>query len=392
MKILFFTNEYSHPKLPSNGGVGTFFKIMSEELTIRGHEVYVYGFLKKPIQFEDGGIKFSFFKKFSKQFPLKELMRSISSKLNLKNSELYYLKKERQFFSVQLKSYCKENHIDIIESFVFNGITAYWDNSTPLVLRFHGSRGFWHFYLGAKKEEHKIQMEQRALENTIYTINVSRFCAEAVKKIYNVETDKIIYNGIDTTFFSPEALAEPKGKSIFYFGTLSKAKGVDTLCKVFNEVVKKFPEASLHLIGRGEYYWDYLKRSILSDEAIENVTHHGPKQLADLATLLQKAAVCVVPSLNETFGLTVIEAMALEIPVIASDIPSFNEIIDHQHNGFIAKNKNDYLNYISFLFENNEEAKRIGRNARIKVVSNFNIQKMIEDSLRYYFHILENSN
>lgn len=389
MKIVFFTNEYSHPNLPSSGGVGSFLKTMAETMTKLGHDVHIYGFAKHSLTFEDQGIRFEFFKTYKKQFPVSELIRSISVKLGNKNTELNFLKKERQFLAKQLKTYCEKHQIDLIESFVFNGFTAYWDNSTPLVIRFHGSRGFWHYYLGAKKEAHKILMEQKALETTPYTVAVSQFSADAVQKIYNISIDKIIYNGIDAHLFSPNKDIEEIEHSIFYFGTLSKAKGVDMLCEVFNTVVEQHPNASLHLLGRGKDYLEHLSTSVLSANAQKNIHYYGAKQLHELPQLLGQATVCVFPSLNETFGLIVAEAMALEKPVIASNIPSFNEIITHGDTGFIANSIEDYMQYIDLMFINSEEKKRISINARARILSTFTKDKMVESSIRYYQEILD---
>jgi len=388
MKILFFTNEYSHQKLPSSGGVGSFIKIIAQELLIQGHEVCVYGFSKKKHEFQDGSVKVKFFKKYAKQFPFSEFLRSLSKSLKIKSSEMFFLKKERQYLANQLKKYALKNNIDIIESFVFGGYTSQWDNTIPLVLRFHGSRGFWHYYLGQKKEAHLIHLEQIALENTPYTIAVSEFSAVAVKDMYNLEVDKIIYNGIDIEQFSPQDNVDELEQSIFYFGTISKAKGIDILCQVFNDVIKKYPKTTLHLIGRGNDYWDEVSSQILSKEAKNNATYYGAKQIDELPRLVQQATVCVFPSLNETFGLIVTEAMALEKVVIVSDIPSFNNIIKHTEDGFIAKKQEDYVSYISEMFNNYEDRKRIGKAARDKVNNNFTIQKMTESTITYYQSIL----
>ncbi|WP_299335779.1 glycosyltransferase family 4 protein [uncultured Psychroserpens sp.] len=389
MKIVFFTNEYAHPKLPSSGGVGSFLKTMAESMSKLGHEVHIYGFSKRAVAFGYDNIKITYIKNYKKQFPFSEFLRSISGKLNLKNAELNFLKKERRYLAKELKNYCKIHDIDIIESFVFNGFTAYWNNSTPLVIRFHGSRGFWHYYLGAKKEEHKIHMEQKALEATPYTVTVSQFSANALKHIYAIDVDTIIYNGIDANLFAPNPNIKEIEHSIFYFGTISKAKGLDTLCKVFNEVIKAYPDASLHLIGRGTNYLDHLKTNVLSPVAKDNVTYYGAKQIEELPKLVSKATVCVFPSLNETFGLIIAEAMALQKPVIASDIPSFNEIITPKENGFIAKTLQDYTKYIDLIFTNSEEKLRISKNARAHVLSTFTKEKMVETSIAYYQEILD---
>ena len=208
MKILFFTNEYSHKKLPDCGGVGTFLKTLAEALTKKGYHVHVFGFSKKKIQFYEGNIHFNFIKKYSKGHFLTELVRSIGAKLNSDALQLFFLKKERKYLANKLKKYALKNKIDVIESFVFSGYTAYFDNSTPLVLRFHGSRGFWHYYLGQKKESLKILMEQKALENASKIVAVSEFSALAIQKMYSIDTHNVIYNGIDTKVFAPNPSIE----------------------------------------------------------------------------------------------------------------------------------------------------------------------------------------
>lgn len=392
MKILFFTNEYSHPKLPNSGGVGTFLKIMSESLSKQGHDIYVYGFSKKPIEFNDSGIHFKFIKKYSKKFRIREFSRSLASKLGYKNANLNFLIKERKYYAKKLKAFCKTNKIDIIESFVFNGYTAFWDNSTPLVLRFHGSRGFWHYYLGAKKDEFKIKMEQIALEKAKYIVAVSKFSSDAVKNIYNTKVNAIIYNGIDSIFFAPNKTEfKIKKKSIFYFGTLSKAKGVDTLCKVFNTISEKFPDATLNLIGRGDNFWEHLSKEILTQNALSKTYYHGPKNPKELTELLQEANVCVFPSLNENFSLAIEEAMSLEKIVIASDIPAFKEIINHGENGLIAQKKEDYIEHLSNIFKSPENYNSIAKKAREDIIEFYTKEKMVEKSYLLYQNILLNN-
>lgn len=384
MKILFFTNEYSHEKLPDCGGVGTFLKVLAEALVKKGHHVYVFGFSRKKIQFSDRNIHFYFIKKYSKGHFLTELIRSLGAKLNSDLLQLFFLKKERKYLAKKLKKYTFKNKIDVIESFVFSGYTAYYDNSIPLVLRFHGSRAFWHYYLGQKKEALKILMEQKALENASKIVAVSEFSAEAVQKMYSIDTHKVIYNGIDTKVFSPDSSVETIGQSIFYFGTLSDAKGVDKLAKIFNEVNRSYPDASLHLIGKGKAYWDYLREHVLSGDAKKQTTYYGAKQLNELPKLLSKANLICFPTNGENFPFSFLEAMALEKLVIASNIPVTKEIIEHKKTGFIANNESDFLKYISYAFDNPKQVHKIAVNARKHSVANFSQEKMVKETLNLY--------
>ena len=388
MNILFFTNEYAHPDLPAAGGVGSFLKTLAKEFTDNGHTIHVFGFSKKNKSFKEGKIQFHFFKKYSKSFPISEGVRSITSRMNIKSAELYFLKKERKYLANKLKKYAELNNIDIIESFVFNGYTAFWDNSTPLVLRFHGSRGFWHYYLNQEKDELKISMEQKALEATPYTVAVSNFSANAVKKIYSINVDKVIHNGIDHKLFSPIENIKKIPQSIFYFGTLSNAKGVDKLCQVFNQTIEEFPKASLHIIGRGNSYWENECQDLLSKKALKSTKYYGPKNNNHLPKIISQATICIFATKNENFSLAIEEAMALKIPLIASNIEATEEIIDHKKNGFLANSIEDYLDYIKLLFKNDDLRKSIGDNARLKIQEKFTKEKMAQQTLDYYQEIL----
>ena len=389
MKILFFTNEYSHKKLPDCGGVGTFLKVLAEALVKKGHHVYIFGFSRKKIQFSDRNIHFYFIKKYSKRHFLTELIRSVGAKLNSNLLQLFFLKKERKYLAKTLKKHAFKNKIDVIESFVFSGYTAYYDNSIPLVLRFHGSRAFWHYYLGQKKETLKILMEQKALENASKIVAVSEFSAEAIQEMYSIDTHKVIYNGIDTNVFSPDSSVETIDQSIFYFGTLSDAKGVHTLAKIFNEVVKLHPKASLHIIGKGKAYWNNLYENILSPDAREQTVYYGAKQLNELPKLLRKANLICFPTKGENFPFSFLEAMALEKLVIASNIPVTKEIIEHRKTGFIANNESDFLNYIFYAFDNQEEGRKIAVNARKHSVANFSQEKMVKETLNLYNELIK---
>ena len=388
MRILFFTNEYAHKDLTPAGGVGTFFKIMTSELTKRGHTVFIYGFSKKNFKIEDDEATIIFFKKYFKQYPLAELSRSVSSKLGLKKTSRYFVEKERKYLAKKLRNYAKTQDIDVIQSFTFSGFTAFWQNTIPLVTRFHGSRGFWENYLGDSGNFLKIEMEKKALEATPYTVANSYFSADFIKEYYRVSVDTVIQNGINTKLFKPNNSVKTIEKSIFYFGTLSKAKGVDRLAQVFNAIVEKHPTATLHLIGKNESYFNFLKNDVFTEKATNNTTYYGPVVLEKIPAKLSQASVIAVPSRGETFGFTIVEAMAMEKPTIVFNIPVSKEIITHKEDGLIANNKEEFITHIDQVFTNPQDYNSLKLNARKKVLANFTQELMVEKSIKYYEHIL----
>lgn len=233
-------------------------------------------------------------------------------------------------------------------------------------------------------------MEQKALDNTSHIAAVSNFSAEAIQKIYNVNTQKVIYNGINTTVFSPDEKTIKINQSIFYFGTLSAAKGLDKLVNVFNTIIEKFPNSSLHLIGRGSDYWEHTIKKTLTPIALKSTTYYGAKQVYELPKLLNKATLICLPTKGENFPFSFLEAMALEKPVILSEIPVTKEIITHQKNGLIANTKEDFVSQISYVFNNPEKAHELAINARKHIVKNFTQKRMVENTITYYENILNN--
>jgi glycosyltransferase involved in cell wall biosynthesis len=93
---------------------------------------------------------------------------------------------------------------------------------------------------------------------------------------------------------------------------------------------------------------------------------------------LQKIDIGLYPLPNEKWvygksGLKAIQFMALGIPVVATAIGTNHRVIDHGINGFLAKNKNDWKNFIKILCENHTKRIEMGKKAREKVKEQFSV-------------------
>jgi glycosyltransferase involved in cell wall biosynthesis len=113
------------------------------------------------------------------------------------------------------------------------------------------------------------------------------------------------------------------------FCRLERWKGPHTLIAAFAEVVADEPEARCLIVGKPHpgdpSYADELHRMVADLELSENVIFPGWK--ADVSTWMSAVDVVVSASTNEPFGLTVIEALALGKPVVATDSGGPAEII-----------------------------------------------------------------
>ncbi len=388
MNIVFLTNEYASADLPG-GGVGTFIKIIAAEISGKGHQVHVLGFSKKDLAFRDGDVQVVFRKSYFKRYPLLEIVRSVAHSLHWHAGMRFLRMREMKYVACVLKKFIAKHNIEIIESHAYNGFAACWDNSTPLVIRFHGSAGFDWKFRRRKKKPLRMYFEKKALLHTPYVIAVSEFSGRSIGEIYNIRLHpKIIYNGIDTAVFSKKADAAVIPESLFYFGTLSQAKGLPELCEVFNRIVPLFPNASLHLLGRGHEFFETTIAKLLSPEALARTTYYGEKELTEIPEIIQKAAVCVVPSLNETFGLVYVEAMAMEKIVVAANNDVVGEIITDKKNGFIANGTEDYVAIISKIFTQPSAYSDIAENGRKTVLEKFTKEVMTDKTVAYYRQML----
>ena len=84
--------------------------------------------------------------------------------------------------------------------------------------------------------------------------------------------------------------------------------------------------------------------------------------------------------------------MALGIPVVASAIGANYRVIDHGVNGFLAKNNNEWKNFISILCNNHSKRKVMGKKAREKVIEKFSVKANRSIYLKIFDKTFKNIN
>ncbi|MFD0962615.1 glycosyltransferase family 4 protein [Pseudofulvibacter geojedonensis] len=384
MNILLFTSEYNHPKLKASGGAGTFFKILAKELVKKGHKVYVFGFGKEAISFSDEGVFVSFNKNIKSNLLLKIAKRTLPvAKYNYLKGDF-----DRFLWAKQLKRFIKGKKIDIIETWDYRANFLYLDKiELPVIIRCHGSANVLKKYFGISLFDDAIlKLEQKAFKRFHNIIAVSQYSRKINNEVFNKNNIKVIYNGINTDFFCPNTQISKIEQSIFYFGTLADNKGLKELVFIFNELIKTTPKASLHLIGKGQKYFDNLK-SLFSKEALLRTTYYGVVDRALLPEILNKAHVFVFPTKGENFPFSFLEAMAMQKPVIVSNIEVSKEIISNNENGYIASSKEDFVKLINIIFKNNTD--QVALRARKTIVDKFSVSQMVDNTLNFYNKIID---
>ena len=151
---------------------------------------------------------------------------------------------------------------------------------------------------------------------------------------------RVINNGVDLDMFCPRDNCPADDGYILFVGRLVTQKGVEYLIRAFYYVLQKFPDVRLKVVGDGDL-GARLRRLctnlMISAEHVEFIRPRQWMSRPQVAELFQGARVVVVPSIYEPFGMTAIEALACQRPVIASRTGGLMDIIKPNVNGFLAE-------------------------------------------------------
>ncbi|MFA6197755.1 MAG: glycosyltransferase family 1 protein [Patescibacteria group bacterium] len=176
----------------------------------------------------------------------------------------------------------------------------------------------------------------RSLQRARRIIAVSEATKNDIIRTFKVEPKKIsvIYEGVnkEKSQLTAEGVAykyDIKLPYVLYVGTIEPRKNIDRLVKAYRSVVTKHPSlAKYQLVLAGHRGWKSTEVfQLLSDPAWhERIKYLNYIPHDDKISLIAGAAVFVFPSLYEGFGLPVLEAMALGVPVITSNTSSLPEV------------------------------------------------------------------
>lgn len=203
--------------------------------------------------------------------------------------------------------------------------------------------------------------------------------------------------GIDLNYFNPELnevkhVAEKiRKQGIFTFvfvGRLVGDKGINELVEAFICLHKDFPATQLILVGSEEGELDPLKPDTLSKIKSEDYIHAVGRQ-TDVRPWLLASDAFILSSYREGFPNVVIEAGAMGLPSIVTDINGANEIIVDGENGVSVPSKDAKAleEAMKFFIENPDKVRAMGKNSRPMIASRFE-QSYVRKCLKDYYRTI----
>ena len=223
-----------------------------------------------------------------------------------------------------------------------------------------------------------------------------------------------VNNGVDADYFVPGDRQHDKtAPQMLFVGRISPEKGIHDLIDAFIKITEKYPQAELtiagpHIVVEKEFLFDlqhepevqalkpfyehnYLEyiKSKIPDRLASQVTFTGSLPQQELLPYYQKADVVINPSLSEAFGMSLIEAMATQTPVVATKIGGMPETVDDGVTGRIVEPGNPIAlaDATIEIISNPQKAKVMGEAGRTKVLQRYSWSKIAETLVNRYADI-----
>jgi len=151
---------------------------------------------------------------------------------------------------------------------------------------------------------------------------------------------------------------------ILFVGRLGREKSVDVLIEGEKEIVKKHPNVKLLIVGDGPDM-EHFKKMVKEYGLEKNVIFTGKVSYDDIPLYYEAADLFATASKTETQGLTVIEAMAASLPVLAINDDSFRIVVVDELNGYLFEDLNDYVKKVDYLIGNPKKLSKMSKQARV---------------------------
>lgn len=297
----------------------------------------------------------------------------------------------------KLKALIKKHNIDIVQTFHFKS-----DTYGVLVSKLSGVSKI----ISSRRDVGDLKKPRQIFLNKIINRFIDRYITvcntvgEKVHKTEGIPRDKMItiYNGVDLNKFNPnntvlQDIKENLGlkEDDFVIGTSAvfrPEKAYHILFKGIEKVLPFIKNLKVLVLGSGvtkSYFEDYCNRGPLRDIVkfmgfVDDVENYLP-----LMNIF-----CYVPDKNEGFSNAILEAMAMERPIIATDVGGNTEAVANGINGIIIppSNADALADAILYLYNNSDTRCRMGIKSRERVEQFFTLQQMIKNHERLYLEMM----
>ncbi|RJQ33095.1 MAG: glycosyltransferase family 1 protein [Actinobacteria bacterium] len=273
------------------------------------------------------------------------------------------------------------------------GRVAAFSFNIPIIITIHNFMS----YQNASFLKRRLSsfIDRQLDKKTSITIAVSHQLKKALIEKEGLDADKIkvIHNGInpvlgDLGMINKTELGfSPNDFIILNIGRMVSFKGQKYLVEAFLKISKKIPKIKLVIVGSGPLE-DELRDQIKSlglEKSVKLITNP-----VDINRIYFSSDLFVLPSINEPFGLVVLEAMSAKLPVIATSSGGVVEIIDNGKDGLLVppSDSESLALAIESLYKDKDLRQKLIFNAHAKLNDEFTLEIMVDKTNAIYQEVL----
>lgn len=395
MRICLISEEY--PTASSGwGGIGTYTHTLAQGLAASGNSVFVISRSEeKEEEYQDGSVLVCRIRAVNFPVPF------LHPYLNIFGYSLAVKKK--------LEKVIREKEIDIVEAPEYAAEAFFFSRSKrsiPLVVRLHTPHIVTEEIIGSKPNYYSRivrWMEKETVTHADVITSPSRSLAELCRvKMGCTLSPVVIPNPIDASqFLRVEYQSRLSNQVLLSVGKFQDLKNVKLLIEVLPEVLKKFPQTRLRLIGgdtltapQGGSYRGMLERLARELGVEGNIEFLAMRPRNKLLEHYQQARLAIIPSLFENFPYTCLEAMSCGCPVIASRVGGLPEMIEEGVSGFFFQpdGREELAEKIVTLLTDPVLAEKMGGEAALRTRRYYSQEIVIPQILNIYRGLVNKGN
>ena len=236
-------------------------------------------------------------------------------------------------YSVVASIIAEENDFDLIHAHDWltypAGIAAMEVSGKPLIIHVHATD---FDRSGGSVNPDVYNIEKRGMDAASKIITVSNLTREIVINKYNIHPDKVetVYNAVEPVNFSNDTIVN-KGfdeKVVTFLGRITLQKGPEYFIEAAYKVLKMMNNVRFVMAGSGDMMERMMRRAAAL-KITDRFHFTGFLKGRDVFTMLAMSDVYIMPSVSEPFGISPLEAMQSNVPVIISKQSGVSEILTH---------------------------------------------------------------
>lgn len=297
----------------------------------------------------------------------------------------------------RLSRFLRQNKIDLIQTHLFEaaliGLAAAHLAKTParIVSRHHLDDAYmtgtsFHVALDKWTNEKADLVVVPSEATRRYMVDVEKQTGENIRVVpYGFDFGILNATDEDRRRIRTEFGLEDKFV-IGCVGRFFKNKGHRYLFEAVKGIKKEFPEVRILLLGSGDK--QMLDDSIAELDIGENVVFAGHR--SDVPACMKAMDLLVHPSLSESFGQVIVEAMCVGTPVVVTSVGGVPEIVANGETGIVVepKDSNSLRESIKKLLNDPDLRIRLGENGKKSVYENFNVERFIDRQWACYTELI----